>query len=228
MYTLSNKQIEYHTQFSMIYRLTILYWQIRVRPQIQSNPKVRSIQKVSAKYLTHWGRVTHTCVNKLTIIGSENGLAPVLQGCHKQSKCIETYWILYLYHKGQNISPQHFIFVTTLKKLKLCYLYLRKTLYTRYNLATDTILDGSVITFFKYCENTPAKTYLTTIIYYCRVLLHIMDNLNINDDYINNLKSSVFYSHQTFTVGLKNASTHCTAWHPTLIHIAYIFIYINM
>ena len=26
--------------------------------------------------LTHWGRVTHICVSKLTIIGSYNGLAP--------------------------------------------------------------------------------------------------------------------------------------------------------
>ena len=26
--------------------------------------------------LTHWGRVTHICVSKLTIIGSDNGLAP--------------------------------------------------------------------------------------------------------------------------------------------------------
>ena len=26
--------------------------------------------------LTHWGRVTHICVGKLTIIGSENGLTP--------------------------------------------------------------------------------------------------------------------------------------------------------
>ena len=26
--------------------------------------------------LTHWGRVTHTCVSKLTIIGSDNGLSP--------------------------------------------------------------------------------------------------------------------------------------------------------
>ena len=26
--------------------------------------------------LTHWGRVTHTCVGKLTIIGSDNGLSP--------------------------------------------------------------------------------------------------------------------------------------------------------
>ena len=26
--------------------------------------------------LTHWGRVTHLCVSKLTIIGSYNGLSP--------------------------------------------------------------------------------------------------------------------------------------------------------
>ena len=26
--------------------------------------------------LTHWGRVTHECVGKLTIIGSDNGLSP--------------------------------------------------------------------------------------------------------------------------------------------------------
>ena len=27
-------------------------------------------------FKTHWGRVTHTCVSKLTIIGSDNGLSP--------------------------------------------------------------------------------------------------------------------------------------------------------
>ena len=27
-------------------------------------------------YLTHWGRVTHICVGKLTIIGPDNGLSP--------------------------------------------------------------------------------------------------------------------------------------------------------
>ena len=26
--------------------------------------------------LTHWGQVTHICVSKLTIIGSDNGLSP--------------------------------------------------------------------------------------------------------------------------------------------------------
>ena len=28
------------------------------------------------KGLTHWGRVTHICVSKLTIIGADNGLSP--------------------------------------------------------------------------------------------------------------------------------------------------------
>ena len=27
-------------------------------------------------FLTHWGRVTHICVSKFTIIGSDNGLSP--------------------------------------------------------------------------------------------------------------------------------------------------------
>ena len=29
-----------------------------------------------SEILTHWGRVTHICVSKLTIIGSDNGLSP--------------------------------------------------------------------------------------------------------------------------------------------------------
>ena len=31
---------------------------------------------ISIFRLTHWGRVTHICVNELTIIGSDNGLSP--------------------------------------------------------------------------------------------------------------------------------------------------------
>ena len=30
----------------------------------------------SDRILTHWGRVTHICVSKITIIGSDNGLSP--------------------------------------------------------------------------------------------------------------------------------------------------------
>ena len=32
--------------------------------------------KINSFTLTHWGRVTHICVVKLTIIGSDNGLSP--------------------------------------------------------------------------------------------------------------------------------------------------------
>ena len=31
---------------------------------------------LKALILTHWGQVRHICVNKLTIIGSDNGLSP--------------------------------------------------------------------------------------------------------------------------------------------------------
>ena len=42
------------------------------------NPVSRRIkvQVISDYALTHWGRVTHICVSKLTIIGSDNGLSP--------------------------------------------------------------------------------------------------------------------------------------------------------
>ena len=32
--------------------------------------------RIPQPYLTHWGRVTHICISKLTIIGSDNGLSP--------------------------------------------------------------------------------------------------------------------------------------------------------
>ena len=37
---------------------------------------VHVYDEVSSDQLTHWGRVTYICVNKLTIIGSDNGLSP--------------------------------------------------------------------------------------------------------------------------------------------------------
>ena len=36
-----------------------------------------SITELGITPLTHWGRVTHICVGKLTIIDSDNGLSPV-------------------------------------------------------------------------------------------------------------------------------------------------------
>ena len=39
-------------------------------------PCLVPLQTLIHVYLTHWGRVTHICVSKLTIIGSDNGLSP--------------------------------------------------------------------------------------------------------------------------------------------------------
>ena len=36
----------------------------------------QALRCLSFFILTHWGRVTHICVNHLTIIGSDNGLSP--------------------------------------------------------------------------------------------------------------------------------------------------------
>ena len=36
----------------------------------------QTIINLTRGYLTYWGRVTHICINKLTIIGSDNGFIP--------------------------------------------------------------------------------------------------------------------------------------------------------
>ena len=50
--------------------------------------------------LTHWGRVTHICVGKLTIIGSENGLSPG----RRQGIIWTNAGILLIGHLGTNFS----------------------------------------------------------------------------------------------------------------------------
>ena len=45
-------------------------WRYRVRRFLRNNALG------ACPSLTHWGRVTHICVSKLTIIGSDNGLSP--------------------------------------------------------------------------------------------------------------------------------------------------------
>ena len=43
---------------------------------LKSNVVPTVQQTTEAGLSTHWGRVTHICVGKLTIIGSDNGLSP--------------------------------------------------------------------------------------------------------------------------------------------------------
>ena len=50
--------------------------------------------------LTHWGRVTHICVSKLTIIGSDNGLSPA----RRQAIILTNAGILLIGPLGTNFS----------------------------------------------------------------------------------------------------------------------------
>ena len=56
--------------------------------------------EISAKALTHWGGVTHICVGKLTIIGSDNGLSPG----RRQAIIWTNVGILLIGHLGTNFS----------------------------------------------------------------------------------------------------------------------------
>ena len=50
--------------------------------------------------LTHWGRVTHICINKLTIIASDNGLSPG----RRQAIILTNVGILLIRSLGTNFS----------------------------------------------------------------------------------------------------------------------------
>ena len=62
-------------------------WILRIHTFLKTRLRPFSLQEIGLRYnetptnlgqstLTHWGRVMHICVSKLTIIGSNNGLSP--------------------------------------------------------------------------------------------------------------------------------------------------------
>ena len=66
--------------------------------------------------LTHWSRATHISVNKLTIIGSDNGLSP----CQRQAIIWTNAGILLIGHLGTNFSETLIkIFTLSFKKMHL-------------------------------------------------------------------------------------------------------------
>ena len=66
-------------------------------------------------YLTHWGRVTHLCVGKQTIIGSDNGLSPEW----RQAIILTNAGILLIGPLGTNFS-EILIEIQTFSLKKIC------------------------------------------------------------------------------------------------------------
>ena len=75
-----NRVFLFKTKFRKVWFLPLVtigaYWYccLSLRPSV--HPPVRPEQRYHSNSLTHWGRVTHICVGKLTIIGSDDDLSP--------------------------------------------------------------------------------------------------------------------------------------------------------
>ena len=67
---------------------------------IYSLPSISALNWLKYLSLTHWGRVTHICVGKLTIIGSDNGLS----SGRRQAMIWTNAGILLIEHLGTNFS----------------------------------------------------------------------------------------------------------------------------
>ena len=71
---------------------------------------------IGRSVLTHWGRVKHICVNKLNIIGSDNGLSP----CRRQAIIWTNAGILFIRAVGTNFNEiLSEIHTSSLKKMHL-------------------------------------------------------------------------------------------------------------
>ena len=64
-----------HNSFDVFYIHTFHYITWLMLLFIDSGSKAK-VQYAGNTSLTHWGRMTHICVGKLTIIGSDNSLSP--------------------------------------------------------------------------------------------------------------------------------------------------------
>ena len=81
-----------------------------------SRAKSHHIELASKYTLTHWGRVTHICVSKLTIIGSDNGLSPD----RRQAIIWTNDGLLLIEHLGTNFSEILIEILTfSFKKMRL-------------------------------------------------------------------------------------------------------------
>ena len=77
------------------YSFSLFYYKIE-----KQKTKGRYIHGPSLQFLTHWGRATHICVGKLTIIGSNNGVSTR----RRQTIIWTNAGIMLIRHLGTNFS----------------------------------------------------------------------------------------------------------------------------
>ena len=93
--------------------------------------------KICLLSLTHWGRVTYICVNKLTIIGSDNGLSPG----RRQAIIWTNAGILFIGPLGTNFSE---ILIQTFSFKKM-YLKMSSGKWRPSCLSLNVLIQGTLI-----------------------------------------------------------------------------------
>ena len=73
-FTLENKILHELNQDAIIFILRIAFENVSCKNILLIWINLNPTWMIN--HLTHWGRVTHICIVKLTIIGSDNGLSP--------------------------------------------------------------------------------------------------------------------------------------------------------
>ena len=86
---------------------------IHMHHQSQLNQRNSIPDLSSLSELTHWGRVTHICVGKLTNIHSDNGLSPE----RRQAIIWTNVGILLIGHLGTNFSENLFIYENAIESV---------------------------------------------------------------------------------------------------------------
>ena len=120
--------------------------------------------------LTHWGRVMHICISKITIIGSDNGLSPG----RRQAIIWTNVGILLIGPLGTNVSEILIaIYAFSLKKVhwKMSsgkwrpFCFGRNVLIEALGVRFKLLASGGMETRLSYCVQN--LLYITLLIYIC-------------------------------------------------------------
>ena len=112
-YQSEQKYTHFYTDWSIVGYGTVALWDLFDWSNVWVGRKVTghisdilgTCLTAHTSSLTHWGRATHICVSKLTIIGSDNGLSP-----SRRQPIIWTNWTLW--NKIQwNFNRNPYIFI---------------------------------------------------------------------------------------------------------------------
>ena len=66
---------EFHSQRPVTLSFDV-FFDLCLNKNLSKQSRRSDLRSLNCQFLTHWGRVTHICVSKHTIIGSDNGLSP--------------------------------------------------------------------------------------------------------------------------------------------------------